>query len=454
MVTIDRKKIAIPLAAILVLLAVAGWGISQYYMKKQLQLQAENQYELSFNNLLWHVDNVQLEVTKALASNSPDQLLKLTANIWRESFSAKQSLAHLPLNFLELNNTERFLNQINEFSFFLSQQSGERKTLDDQEWQTLQKFHTQIKNVNNELQSLSSRVATRKFQWNELAQRAAGQLNGSGLPTNIMTQGFLKIDQQIQKRPELIYEGSVLDFKPDPRAVTGKEITRAEAIASAKRQLPKQMRGRRVSVTGENRGNIAAYTLLAAPATPIGTDLYLDVTKKGGHVLWFFTDRKVETKTKNLKEAEKIASDFVNSMEFENMKVVYGEIEGNMASISLAFETNNIYRYTDMIRVKVALDNGEILGYDARNYFTFHCPDGPPEPKLTAEEARAKVNTHLDIKRQRLVITLNESFEEVLVYEFLTKLDTDNVYVYINALTGNEERIERRVIAPSEDLIL
>lgn len=446
----DRKKLIFPLVALL-LFGIGAWGMTQYLAKNRLLLQSENQYDRAFNSLLWHIDNAQVEITKALASNSPDHLMKLTANIWRETFQAKQNLAELPITFLSLNRTQRFLNQVNEFSFFLSQQATERKTLTPDEWSTLQKFHAQISEVNIELQKLSSQIVKREFQWSELARRAAQDIDG--VPSNIMTTGFLNIDSQLQRKPEITYDGSILNYQPKPKVIKGKKISKQEAIKRAKEQLP-ELRARNIKVTSENRGNIPSYTLEAPPLVS-GNPTYVDITKQEGKVLWFFSDRKVTQKRKTLQEAKTIAKNFVTEkMNFKNMTVVFGEVNRNMATISLAYNKDGVLRYTDMVRVKVALDNGQILGFDSRNYYTYHCKDALPKPKLSEADARRKVNSNLKINRVRLVVLLSDSFEEVLAYEVFAKLGKENIYVYVNALTGAEERIERRIIAPSEELVL
>ena len=45
--------------------------------------------------------------------------------------------------------------------------------------------------------------------------------------------------------------------------------------------------------------------------------------------------------------------------------------------------------YTDLIRVKVALDNGQILGYEAVDYVVSHDQNKEiPKPKVTLQEAK------------------------------------------------------------------
>ena len=61
--------------------------------------------------------------------------------------------------------------------------------------------------------------------------------------------------------------------------------------------------------------------------------------------------------------------------------------------------------YPDMVKVRVALDNGEILGFDAVGYIMNHEDDRViHKPKLTEEEARERVNTEFDVRSSRLAV--------------------------------------------------
>ena len=50
-----------------------------------------------------------------------------------------------------------------------------------------------------------------------------------------------------------------------------------------------------------------------------------------------------------------------------------------------------------MIKVRVALDNGEIVGFDASTYYLNHHERNIDKPQLTMEEARKNVKTDFEI---------------------------------------------------------
>jgi germination protein YpeB len=115
--------------------------------------------------------------------------------------------------------------------------------------------------------------------------------------------------------------------------------------------------------------------------------------------------------------------------------------EGNELLVNFAALQDGVVIYPDMIQVSVSLDTRNVAGYDASKYLLSHTNRELPAPALTEDEARAKVNPRLNIERVRLALIPLGNLEERLTYEVKGKIDSDTYYVYINALTGSQEKI-------------
>src|SRR5699024_12618448 len=98
--------------------------------------------------------------------------------------------------------------------------------------------------------------------------------------------------------------------------------------------------------------------------------------------------------------------------------------------------------YHDEIEVKVALDNGEIIGLTARNYFMNHEQRDLPEPKITKKDAKKKPNPRVDIQEEFVADRDNDSKEEVLHYEFIVTMGSNTNRIFITAMVDSEERTE------------
>ena len=132
---------------------------------------------------------------------------------------------------------------------------------------------------------------------------------------------------------------------------------------------------------------------------------------------------------------------FLDKLGYKNMKETYSLRQSNIVTINYAFEENDILMYPDLIKVKVALDNGDILGVEAFGYLNVHTKRNDLVPGITSEKAKEKLNKDLQIENERLAVIPLNNDKEVFCYEFKGKLEDREFLVYINAKTGEEEEI-------------
>jgi len=123
--------------------------------------------------------------------------------------------------------------------------------------------------------------------------------------------------------------------------------------------------------------------------------------------------------------------------------------EDNTATINYAYTQDGIVIYPDLIKVKVALDNGEILGFEAKGYLSSHTDRNIPEPSISEEEARSKISSKIKVYSSGLAIIPTEYKTELFTYEFKGKLNDKDFIVYINANTGEEEDILMIINTPN-----
>ena len=97
--------------------------------------------------------------------------------------------------------------------------------------------------------------------------------------------------------------------------------------------------------------------------------------------------------------------------------------------------------YPDLIKVKIALDDGEILGIETTGYLNNHTNRNISNIKITEEQAREDLNDNLEIKSSGLAVIPTEWKSEILCYEFKGKVEDKEFLVYINAENGREEDI-------------
>ncbi|HBI26364.1 MAG TPA: germination protein YpeB, partial [Peptococcaceae bacterium] len=153
-------------------------------------------------------------------------------------------------------------------------------------------------------------------------------------------------------------------------------------------------------------------------------------------------------------KAKSLAQDFLESRGVKNMVPTYTIKSNNALTISFAYEQDDVIIYPDLIKVMVALDNGQILTYDALGFLMSHEERDLPQPKISIDEARKKLNPDLKVQSERMALIPTSGKHEVLTYEFKTEMRGDSFLVYINAQTGGEEQIFKLLETPNGTLVL
>mgnify|MGYP000803802279 FL=1 len=152
--------------------------------------------------------------------------------------------------------------------------------------------------------------------------------------------------------------------------------------------------------------------------------------------------------------ANKIALEFLNSRGYTNMKRTYYLKEEGIMTINYAYVQNNVTMYPDLIKVKVALDNGDILGIETQGYLNSHTVRNIPKVKVSKEKAKEVLNKKLEIKSEGLAFIPTEYKTEILCWEFKGNVSGTDFLVYINAETGKEEDILTIVNTPNGTLTM
>lgn len=88
------------------------------------------------------------------------------------------------------------------------------------------------------------------------------------------------------------------------------------------------------------------------------------------------------------------------------------------------------------------MDTGEIMLYEAGGYLANHTERAFETPTVTPEKAAEIISDKLNIRETSLALIPTESGGEVRCFEFVcTATSGDEVLVYINAVTLEEEKI-------------
>lgn len=435
-----------------ILVVVASFiGLREYSLKKEAELRAENQYQRAFQEVVYHVDSLAQELGKAAVSGSLLQTQKALADAWRHTESARSGLGQLPVGTIQLSTTEDFLSHVASFTYTLSQRGDYGSGLSDREWTILRDLREQAGFAAEELAGLGSSIASGRLRWTDVQRQSMATAamrpereRTQGLPSNQVTKGLKMLEDGMTRFPTPDFEGVI----PPPRkklpTIPGPTISTDEAIKIAMDFLG-------YSVTEGAKGQVIA-TIPSEPETyrvevvpPRGSvrRAWVEVSVRGGRVLWMYADSPIGAQSVTPAMAVNIAKEFLDNRGFQHMREITRRDYQGVCAVGFAYEQNGVLVYPDYVVVRVALDDGRVDGFEGTNYQVFHKIRPFKEPAISEAEAREGLNSRLTVTGSRLAVILDDFYQEKLVYEFKCQLDKETYLVYINAETGKEEEVKK-----------
>ena len=365
--------------------------------------------------------------------------------LWQNGYSASQSLGLIPITQGVLSNTEKFLNQLSDFSFSMSKLNAGNKLMNEDQKKQLTQLAGFSANLLNELRSMSQDINNDGIKFGELAKQ--GMFHMGKASANISDTNFEGIEKQFTEYPTMIYDGPFSDnvIEGKPKALENeKEVDFKTAEEKVKKFIGPDKVGK-VTEISSGKGSINTFGLeVEAPDGDKSKSIFIDITKKGGHVLWMLDSRDIPEKKLSDQEATERAKEFLKKQDFGNLEETFYYKNDNSITVTfVGLLDNNVLVYPDQMKVKVALDDGKIVGFDAYQYLMAHRQRNVSQPAITADAARAKVSPNLKINRERLTIIPLPGDREELCYEFKGTCNNNDYFVYINAENGEEENILR-----------
>lgn len=421
------------------LAAALVWGFTVSKNAKALEITTENQYNRAFHELVEYVGDIDTLLSKTQLTKSPSQLARLSSDIFRQSAEAKSCLGQLPTSQVQLDNTSKFLSQVGDYTYVLSQDMINGEEISQEEYDNLAALNEYAASLKEKLTDIQGRInsgeitisADNKHPQRGVVADAAGDDIFADLEN---------VEKSFEEYPSLIYDGPFSEHIENRESVMLKnasDISQEEALSRAEAFLGEQGDGLAFEGLSENTA-IQAYSF--RKDTDNG-QISISITKKGGFVLSYLNSRMTNEEQLSIEQAQEKASEFLQKNGFYSMQSSYYDKSGGVATLNYAYMQDNVTCYSDLVKVKVALDTGEIVGIETNGYLMNHTQRDLMAPALSQEEARSKISTGLEVTAAGMALIPKDSMREVLCYEFKGSFSGKNFIVYVNADNGREEEI-------------
>ena len=416
-------------------------GITGYYalkLKEDYNNQIQNNYTEAFSNLVNYVNNVENYLAKSMISKSSDHSAETLTRIWKDSNLALVYLSRISVQNEELAHTAKFLNQVSDYSYSLSRKSIEGNELNDNDMKNLEMLYKYSTSLEETLNRLSDELYNGELSWNTLDSSINNKFAQSVDSINV----FSNIDSNLNEYEGLIYDGAYSDHinKSDKKGLTGEDIDEEKAKEKAKEFFGKDDVENIESNGYLENADIPSYDF-SVKLKHREEKISITISKKGGHIVQTETNRNVTEEKISQEEANEKGKKYLAEKGFKDMKETYFIKEGHIVTINYAYNDNGVIIYPDLIKVKIALDNGEILGIETAGYLNSHTERSYNNVKISQDEAKDKLNKNLNILSEGMAVIPTEWKTEILCYEFKGTVENKEFLVYINVETGKEEDI-------------
>ena len=432
-------KSRICIGTILILIIIIGMLLYKMYnMQTDTKNEQNTSYDMAFYQLIDYVENVENFLAKSTISTSSEAGAETLTHVWREADLAVNCLSQLPLNIEQLNKTAKFLNQVSEYSYSLSRKNIYKEELKQEDLDNLKELHKYSLELKNNLNDIADMLSSGQIAWQEVKNNDSDYTRQVD---SISQVSFTDIDNNFNEFEGLIYDGAFSEHieLAEKKGLPDQEISEEEA-----ENIIKEIYKDKIENIEKNglieQGNIAVYQFEVKEKEQ-EEKAYISISKKGGKIVILNKNREVIEENISRDEANKIGKDFLNNIGYPNMIETYFQTQENIITINYVYEQNKIAVYPDLIKVKIALDDGEVLGIESTGYLNSHTERTDTRAIITKEQAKAKLNPKLEIQSEKLAIIPTEWKTEILCYEFKGKVDETEFLVYINAANGREENI-------------
>ncbi len=404
------------------------------------QTQAAINSVRAFQVMTESVGEVDTDLKKCVYSTSPGMISALCTKIYGEAATAAQALGELPYANIELENTIDFINKVGDYALAVSKNVHVNDGYTEEDLANLKALSQAASILSQELNELSNQLndGTVTLADAEAVEKRLANLTEDEELFSGST--FESIEADFPELPTLIYDGPFSEHLQSRSAAMLEHedtVTSQQAREAAAEFL--NVEPSALTSVSDVNGEIPCYVFEDVLE---GCVVTVEVTKQGGYILSINCSRTAGAKTLSHEEGVQLAKDFLEDHDITSMQESYYIDQNNCLTVNFAATQEDVLCYPDLIKVEVALDTGDIVGFESAGYLMNHMQRDDLSPAVTKEEAEGAVSSELQIKSSQLTLIPTEGEYETLCWEFLCKTDEEGqCLVYVNAASGEEEQI-------------
>lgn len=427
-----NKKIIIAFSIITVLLSIGVITLGVLFGQsrdkgEESMAMLENHYQQAYYTLLEETNNMEIKFAKLTMTTSKKTQSELLRDVSKSTEVAANAMAALSSADISIVHTMRFINQTGDFAKYLTDRIEDGGELSADQRESISKIYEMLKLLGNELNKVKDKISEGYLFMDNVNDQ-----------NNVLSQIFSGLNEASVEYPQLIYDGPFSDALQDKevKGLSGNDIGEAEGREIIA-EIFKDKGVSGIEFSGEWDSDIITLNYTAVID---GRQTTVQLAKKGGSIISLNTYREITNPVLSPDECAVLGRQFLEKLGYRDMSAVWICNDNSTIFVNYAPTLNGVIIYPDLIKVKIASDDGSILGLEARNYAFNHCKRDIAAPAITAAQAKARLSISENASDGKLTLIPYKITEERLAYEFVVET-ANRYYIYIDAVTGEEINI-------------
>lgn len=395
------------LSIVVVILAVFAYDAKRE--QRALERAVHAQYTNELANASEKLSLLHTTIAQSMLFQDDKALHNELDTIWRVSNDMRNSISRLPLHNDVANEWMRYLGRIGDAAKSADTAGGSK------EWRE------KMTVVNNNLQALSEdwEVATSNYfqqdgdftKWSRVTDVETADSPFANMSSNL--KSFSETDFP------LTASESDYQKKRELQNLMDEPITKNKAIERFKLFFPSIDDATITVSKSRDDASYPFYHVQFVRGAKIG---YADITEKGGHILSFLLERPISKNIISHEEVLDAANKFMKETDFADTEVT--EMRENHEAWHFVFtrKVGDAFVYPDSVQVKVAKDNGEILGINAMEYIQ---KETIKEQAVNPIDWKEFFGEDVVLEDEKKIYTENDRYELRLCYEVIARLPNE-----------------------------
>ena len=411
-------------------LLAGGWAAYSSIENSNLKTNLNTIYQKSYYDFYDELNNTEVKMNKVINTNNKAMQEKLLSEISKNANDAQVSLNNLPVSVNGMEKSLTFINQVAGYTSTLSKKLASGQSLSSQDKATLVKLNSSIASMRRNLTELNSQI-NNGYDIFSNSIKLDGDYNNFTISMQTMNTSDVEY-------PTMIYDGPFAESQLQKQV---KGLGYAEVDQqTAKENLSKitKVAVENIDFKNENRGRFACYNFEWEDLN--GKTVFAQLSKNGGKLLNLTSQSDNKDKKLTMKDAITVSKKFLQTNQINDVECVWNDIVGGNAYLNFAPVQNGVIIYPDLIKLKIDLADGSVLGYEATGYYTNHTKRNIGEFKTTKQTALEQIDGKFKNESIKKVLAPID-YSEIPCWEVKCTYAESTYYFYIDAMTGETVNI-------------